>query len=111
MLFISPSGLSRHRYVHESPRYPFMDRDKNFFFSYELRQHTTHQKVHEHFYNHGTCIIGFMNKADLLKHERTHINVAVKCSMCDYTTMNLRLMNSLSLMHRDKKLFKCEKCC
>ena len=48
MRFNTPSGLARHCYTHEEPRYSCDDCPEKFFFSYELKQHrVTHLK--------GTC--------------------------------------------------------
>ena len=73
MCFSTLSGLARHWYTHEEPRYSCDDCLEKFFFGYELKQHrVTHLKVQAHFCNHGTCKRGFMNNADLMKHVRTH---------------------------------------
>ena len=109
--FTTPSGLARHKYTHEPPRFPCDDCDKKFFFSYELKQHRiTHLKVRAHFCNYGNCTRGFMNNADLLKHVRTHTTKKMNCKKCEYSTTNPRLMTSHQKKHSNRDQFQCSQC-
>ena len=109
--FTTLSGLARHKYTHEPPRFPCDDCEKKFFFSYELKQHrVTHLKVRAHFCNYGNCKKGFMNNADLLKHVRTDTAKRMNCKKCEYSTTNPRLMQSHQKRHSNKDQFQCAKC-
>ncbi|MCG8620578.1 MAG: hypothetical protein MJE68_01085, partial [Proteobacteria bacterium] len=108
MSFCTPSGLSRHMYVHSTPRYPCLDCHKIFHFSSELKTHrVVHLKIKAHFCNRGNCGKSFMNNPDLLKHVREHDAKPVSCSECDYTTKNKRLLKSHALSHTDEKPYSC----
>ena len=111
MIFQTPSGLSRHQYVHSTPRYPCLDCEKSFHFSSELKTHrVSHLKIRAHFCNRGNCEKGFMNKSDLYKHVRDHDAKELKCDSCDYTTKNSRLLKSHQLVHNDVKAYSCCYC-
>ena len=111
MCFNTPSGLARHRYTHEEPRYSCNDCQEKFFFSYKLKQHrVTHLKVWAHFCNHGNCKQGFMNNTDLLKHVRMHTAEIQYCKHCDYSTRNPHLMTSHVKHHTELLQFQCDNC-
>ena len=56
MTFVTPSGLSRHKYVHTVPRYLCTDCTESFHFESQLKQHRVkHLKVQSHFCNFGSC--------------------------------------------------------
>ena len=111
MTFVTPSGLSRHKYVHTAPRYSCTDCTESFHFESQLKQHRVKDlKVKSYFCNFGSCTHGFMNKPDLLKHVWTHKGPEIKCPSCDYTMKDKRLYTSHQKCHTDKLHFCCNNC-
>ena len=95
MVFNTPSALTRHSYTHQKPRHFCTQCRKGYYFLGELSQHSlTHQKIHTHLCNYGSCTKGYLSNTNLLKHVRTHKTKEVKCTKCDYQSKEKKLLQS-----------------
>ena len=111
MVFNTPSGLSRHRYIHVEKGKRCTDCGKSFHFESELAQHRImHRKVPGFKCNYGNCERRFMNNPDLLKHIKMHKASLIHCEHCEYSTKDKCLLSNHLKMHSDDLPFKCDIC-
>ena len=74
--FNNPASLSRHKYVHQEPKFQCEDCDQSFLFESSLKSHwVSHRTLASFFCSHANCSKKFKNKGALTRHVKEHDSV------------------------------------
>ena len=107
--FSTPSTLEQHSYKHKDLKFKCSVCGKGFPFasnhdSHEL-SHTTEKK-----FKCKDCDKAYINKGDLVKHEKTHTKKMWQCRICDYSNCDERNLKLHMRKHSNLMPYLCEKC-
>ena len=111
-VFSTPTGLSRHMYIHtKEDQHPCTHCDEVFPFASDLQSHVAkHITVPGYQCRHGGCKKWFKRKGERDKHARTHTASDLMCDQCTYTTKDIRNLCRHKTRHSDVKKLLCHKC-
>ena len=111
-VFSTPTGLSRHMYIHtKEDQHPCTHCDEVFPLASDLQSHVAkHITVPGYQCGHGGCKKWFKRKGERDKHARTHKVSDLMCDQCTYTTKDIRNLCRHKTRHSDVKKLSCHKC-
>ena len=108
--FTTPSTLTRHYYMHKTP-HKICRCGKGFYFNSELKIHKlTHHRIKTQICSHPGCGRSYFSSSDLAKHARIHEKVEWKCTKCEYSTLDRRLLRSHQRVHNRVLRYTCKNC-
>ena len=112
--FATPSGLHKHKYVHQEKRFKCKDCDKTYPFLSQLESHEiTHLNVTDFVCDHKGCGKTFKRKNEYDRHVVVHDKIEHSCDHpgCDYVNYDIRNLVAHRKSHNpDVKPYSCKYC-
>ena len=112
--FATPSGLHKHKYVHQDKLFKCRDCDKSYPFLSQLQSHElTHLDTSEFVCDHKGCGKTFKHKNEYDRHVIVHDKIEHVCEHpdCDYVNYDIRNLVAHKKIHNPEvKPYKCEYC-
>ena len=112
--FATPSGLHKHKYVHQEKLFKCKDCDKKYPFLSQLQSHElTHLDTSDFVCDHKGCGKTFKRKNEFDRHVVVHDKIEHACEHpdCDYVNYDIRNLVAHRKIHNPEvKSYKCEYC-
>ena len=112
--FATPSGLHKHKYVHQERRFKCKDCDKTYPFLSQLESHEiTHLNTTDFVCDHKGCGKTFKCKNEYDRHVIVHDKIEHVCDHpgCDYVNYDIRNLVAHRKSHNpDVKPYSCKYC-
>ena len=112
--FATPSGLHKHKYVHQVKLFKCGDCDKSYHFLSQLQSHElTHLDTSKFVCDHKNCGKTFKRKNEYERHVVVHNNIKHKCEHpgCNYFNYDIRNLVAHKKIHNPGvKPYNCEHC-
>ena len=112
--FAIPSGLHKHKYVHQEKRFKCKDCDKTYPFLSQLESHEiTHLNTTDFVCDHKGCGKTFKRKNEYDRHVVVHDKIEHVCDHpgCDYVNYDIRNLVAHRKSHNpDVKPYSCKYC-
>ena len=107
--FSTPGTLECHLYIHKDFKFMCDQCRKRFSFA---SSHDSHKLSHTSDKTQvcKTCGKSYVNKGDLVKHEKVHSSKMWKCQLCDYENHDERNLKAHMRCHSNLKLYMCPTC-